>query len=75
MAATDTSIFPASPASAERPGVDEREHPVGPQDRSPDVGFDYLREMQRMILEARKHGDATSGSSDPSKAGERGGHI
>ena len=76
MAAPDTSFFPSPPGSAERPGVDEREHPVSPPVRSPDLGFDYLREMQRMIVEARQDGaDLVTAGEQPAQGRERGGRI
>jgi hypothetical protein len=51
MASPDTSFLPPAPSSAERPGVDEHEHPGGPADRS-DSCFGYLREIERAVIEA-----------------------
>ncbi|MDB5870869.1 MAG: hypothetical protein JWQ07_311 [Ramlibacter sp.] len=46
MAAPDTSMYPPIPAMAERPGLDDREHPSAPD------AIAYLSEVQRVIIEA-----------------------
>ena len=51
-AATDTSFLPPMPGTAERPGVDEREHPGRLSGSGSDSCIAYLREVQRVIVEA-----------------------
>ena len=50
MAATDTSFLAPLPSQAERPGVDEREHPGGLTGRGSEGCIVYLREMQERVL-------------------------
>ena len=54
MAAPDTSMYPPLPGTAERPGVDEREHPAAPgmSGAGSDSVPTYLREVQWVIIEA-----------------------
>ena len=51
-AATDTSFLPSLPSMAERPGMDEREHPGRRSGRGSLGCIAYLREVQRVIVEA-----------------------
>jgi hypothetical protein len=70
MAAPDTSLYPPMPGTAERPGLDEHEHPHAPGSwgawgAGADSVVAYLRDVQQVIIEANRREIIAAESQDP----------